>query len=481
GIFDEKIKGIIPADSKNLKVAFFNMSPAIKSANDAMNSSVIEIQMLPGGGGPTDNNVNQFEMEYCGGPLDDEGNIDSSEEAPYLSMCDTEKFQASLDAIVEHLITPMQIMTEQLYFNAYQQVFAISTFFDAKEQMDAQRTMQVLATEANRDYQPSEQICRFGSYIKGVAKTEDKKRTTALAFNKIMMDAYTAPQGSAGAKDGEASAFQSRFQQFRTTYCNPADHNAQLSYLCEHDVDLNLDNSNPGADAPGGLGAADSQRMNKDIDFFRTLGKAYTLDIDFNDNQLTDDEEDVIALAKNLYWPNSFGKVENGRILLNKRYQYLDSRSFIALQNIAHNSFANMVSLKAKSIPVLPPQNSNNFQTENVPDGEAVPGWVYMKTMMRDFGLADEDIEKFIGREPSYYAQMDFLTKKLYQQPDFYTNLYDKEANIDRINVVLEAISLMQQRDHYENMLRAEMLSSALLQTDIIPRVELIQGALSGQ
>lgn len=94
-----------------------------------------------------------------------------------------------------------------------------------------------------------------------------------------------------------------------------------------------------------------------------------------------------------------------------------------------------------------------------------------MKTLMRDFGYADADIEDVMGDNPSYYAQMDFLTKKIYQNPNFYTALYDKPSNVDRINASLESFQLMHGRDRFETQLRQEMLFSILVEEALAKRV----------
>ena len=68
-----------------------------------------------------------------------------------------------------------------------------------------------------------------------------------------------------------------------------------------------------------------------------------------------------------------------------------------------------------------------------------------------------------IGLRPSYYAQLELLAKKIYQNPDFYANLYDKPANVKRKRVALQAIELMLDRAIYESQIRQEMAASVLL------------------
>jgi len=69
-----------------------------------------------------------------------------------------------------------------------------------------------------------------------------------------------------------------------------------------------------------------------------------------------------------------------------------------------------------------------------------------------------------IDDNPSYYAQMEILTKKLYQNPNFYTNLYDTPANVERKTVALQAIKLMQKFDMLKSHLRGEANVSILLE-----------------
>jgi hypothetical protein len=139
---------------------------------------------------------------------------------------------------------------------------------------------------------------------------------------------------------------------------------------------------------------------------------------------------------------------------------YQNSRGLIAAMGVAHDSFASIAGMKSKTVPGI----------------GAASGWNFMKSMMRDFGLADADIDQLLGQYPSYYAQMEVLTKKIYQRPDFYTNLYDKPTNVKRISDAMTAIQIMQQRDFYESRLRNEMLTSMLVEQALAKHVESING-----
>ena len=81
--------------------------------------------------------------------------------------------------------------------------------------------------------------------------------------------------------------------------------------------------------------------------------------------------------------------------------------------------------------------------------------------------MPEEEVFEYIGERPSYYAQLELLAKKIYQNPDFYANLYDKPANVARKGVALKAIELMLDRAIYESQLRREMATSVLLATKL--------------
>ena len=63
---------------------------------------------------------------------------------------------------------------------------------------------------------------------------------------------------------------------------------------------------------------------------------------------------------------------------------------------------------------------------------------------------------------------MEVLTKKVYQKPDFYTNLYDTPANVDRKEVAMQAIGLMQKFDIFKSYLRNEASLSVLLEMEVV-------------
>lgn len=360
------------------------------------------------------------------------------------------------------------------------QTFIIGKFFDAKMQLTTQRKLQELQARAHKDYHPSDQMCRFGTFMRSVAHTEAKSEVDKKALNRMLINQYLGASNSATAGTGSTSEPAIR-SLFARQYCDPKDAGGALARVCE-DGDVGT--------------AADIDRKNKDIDYARTLALPLTLNVNYTDTTITGDEQDIFALAKNLYFPNAFRFVDGGAI--NQRMSsHYDSRSFAAKMSVAHSTFLNIVGMKASAAVGVPtaatatspaPSRLGSGATSTETGGPITPvptsrpaptvlaedsGWAYMKALIREFGVtSDDEIDQMLGERPSYYAQMEVLTKKIYQHPNFYTNLYDKPANVQRIGASIDAITVMNQRDRYESHLRHEMLSSVLLEEELKRSVE---------
>lgn len=396
-------------------------------------------------------------------------------------------------------VSALKRMSVQLTAVMVQQTLAIGTFFDAEMQLQTQRKIQELQARAHKDYHPSEQMCYFGTFVRSVAHSESKAEIDKAAMNKILINSYLSVEGTS-TETGESSASVARIEQFKTKYCDPRDLNNGLDLMCPTRT--------------GALTAAERNRINKDVDYTRTFDSKLTLDIDFIDNALTQEEEDIVALARNLYVPEAFFNASPDNIEKDPRGHY-KSRSYAAKMGIAHNSFVNIMGMKSSapegnpttpiaSLPVLPQQMRVNPGSPNqrvVPPFTAKTvlaedaGWAYMKAMLREFNIPDEpdafdvdtpptsgnsdaEINRLLGERPSYYAQMEVLTKKIYQNPRFYTNLYDKPTNVSRIGVAIDAIALMNLRDRYDSLLRREMLSAILVEQALQPHVEKISAQI---
>ncbi len=375
-------------------------------------------------------------------------------------------------------------MAEELSVVMVMQTEAIGMFFDARAQLKTQRKHQELRARAHKDYHPSEQMCRIGTFMRSIAHTESKAELNKHALNRILMNQYLASTGNSADHGPKESQFAELFS-YADYYCDPRDADGAAAGICPR---------------TGGKTVAQRLRFNKDVDYARMIGNRLTIDVDFTDgatlgtanNDLVDDEADIVALAKNLYFPNVFEMPEK-EIMNRDVRSHFNSRSFAAKMNVAHSSFLNIVGMKSSapvgqpttataSAPPVPSQIIRSTPPILAEDA----GWGYMKAMLREFGIVDEngsgstddEIESVLGVRPSYYAQMEVLTKKIYQHPNFYTNLYDKPANVDRIGASIDAITLMHQRDRFESLLRREMLTSLLIEEGLARHVENVSSTM---
>jgi hypothetical protein len=352
--------------------------------------------------------------------------------------------------IQQNIIPAMQRMTEQLNVVAMQQVSMIGMLLDAKHQLETQRLLQQLQAEAHKDYHPSEGMCVIGTNVRSLAESEHFADYNTQVIAKRTMQRQLL-SGDVASRLGPDSDVRSRRDQFIKVYCDPNDNNHDLRLLC-----LNQDRSGP-------------IRKNKDIDFTRTIETQLTLDVDFSagsegNTQETPDEEDIFALASNLYANQPLPrlnseKLSNLEVVREKGDGViLDFRSIAAKRSVAQNSFAAITGMR----------------TAGSPESATPSSAAYMYQLMYDLGLSEDEVTEMIGTRPSYFAQMEVLTKKLYQNPNFYTELYDKPANVERKAAALQAIGLMQDRDIYRSLLRSEAVLSVLLETKLSKQQEIL-------
>ena len=336
-----------------------------------------------------------------------------------------------------NILPAMQLMAEQLSATMVQQTEILGALFDAKQQLENQRSLQKIQAEAHRDYHTSNGLCEFGSAVRSLSASESRGELTAVALAQRSIDRHLGTAGTS-ARAGPAHDVETRLGAFRNVYCDPRDNNNILSELCT---------------APGS-----NERYNRDVNYSAVLDSPLTLNVNFTDPTLKRDEQDVFALAANLYGSEVFTRPMPGHLNGSTNDQgfspiirdYMDVRSITAKRNVAENSFNALVGMKAES-----------------PDSTA-GSKKYLNEMIKELGVPDADVEKLLGKNPSYYAQMEVLTRKIYENPLFYTNLYDKTANVARKDVALKAIGLMQKFDTFKSALRTEANLSVLLELGVM-------------
>lgn len=339
-----------------------------------------------------------------------------------------------VSSVFEGQILPaMMQMTEQLSTVAFQQLSMIGMMLDAKHQLETQRLLQQLQARAHKDYHPSEGLCVFGTNVRSLAESSHiTDFNTTVISNRNMQRQLLS--GNVLSMTGTDSDRLSRLEQFKATYCDVSDNGLGLANLCE--------TSGP------------VERRNKDIDFTSTIDTPLTLNLDFtNGGAPSADEEDTFALLANLYGhkvPPQIGATvlagENGDYVESAASAYIYLRSVLAKRSVAQNSFAAIAAEKSQGAEEVKP---------------------FLYAILHDMGLNTAEIETMLGVQPSYFAQMEVLTKKLYQHPNFYMDLYDKPVNVARKQVAMQAIDLMQKRDTFRSLLRSEAILSVLLEVAV--------------
>ncbi|MDH5722448.1 MAG: hypothetical protein OEY94_03885 [Alphaproteobacteria bacterium] len=343
---------------------------------------------------------------------------------------------------------------EQMSAVGTQQVMIIGTFMDASEMMETQRMLQEMHAKAHKDYHPAVGLCEFGSRIKSLAATERKTEINALALSERSIDRLLGNTAVAAA-DGPRADVRYRFLQFQTQFCDVYDEGYGLDALCPQHKNM------------GALTLPQREHLNADIDYARTLQNPLTVNLDMTDGtNINNQERELFALASNLYGYDSFHRFSPEALqndpnlgLSPAQNTYLDLRSVVAKSNVAENSFNALVAMKSEGT-----DGSFNF----------------LEAYLEKLGITDStELERYLGENPSYYAQMEILTKKAYQSAEFYTNLYDKPANVERKGVAMQAIGLIQKFDLLKSYLRTESSLSVLLELSVAELQNEIEDAIN--
>lgn len=309
----------------------------------------------------------------------------------------------------------------------------IGGFYDAQAHSEAQLALQELSAEAARDYIPSEAMCQFGTLTKSLAATDDKRRANQLALSEVglarSLGTYTNLGSGGGGED-----INTRIEQYQTIFCDKSDNKNSLGLFC------------------AAAGLVDT-RFNRDINYARTLGDAVTLNIDFTNPTLTNNEHDLVMLAHNLYGQKSILKRMTRDAVEKPTGQgaYIYLRAMQAKRAVAQNSFSAIAAMKSAGV--------DQVRT-------------YLRTVMSNIGMSAAHIDRYLASgagvtvNPSYYSQMDILTKRIYQDPRFYAELMEGSANVDRQTAAMESLELMQGRDIFNSMSRSEQLLSQLVEME---------------
>ncbi len=367
--------------------------------------------------------------------------------SPILSLNRPGQRQSLDDALNNNWMPTFPEMSDQMSAVMVHQIFGIGAILDAKHQLETQRLLGQLRAEAHKNYAGSAQMCRYGTNVRSLAATDEMSRSNKRILSQMLQQRLTLRAGSVGER-GRYFDLRNRFDQFRHIYCDPDENNGKLR----------------NADIPTAsvcTTAAGGPRVGNDIDFTRLVDSKLTLNVNFTDGTMTDDEQDVLALARNLYSHELLDyKADDTLARQGNTANILDTRSLHALRSVAHNSFATIIGMKSLGSGTV-----NQF----------------MNNIIQELGIPAGEVAQYLGSNPSYYAQMDVLTRKMYQNPVFYTNLYTQPENLKRTSVALQALQIMHDRDRFEGSLRREMLLSTILEMKLRETQEVVRSGVTGR
>ena len=298
---------------------------------------------------------------------------------------------------------------------------ALGSFFDAQNNSMSLMALQKASATSAKNALLSEQLCRYGSLAQGLPASDALNQANKLSLNQILLGEESARLNSVNAGH---NANQRYIDKFKKTNCDKRDANEAVN--CKS--------------------TSKDTRYNMDVDYTSAIDAPLTLDINFADGTSQAQEEDVLSLAENLFparpirsTPESSGYIQNNA----------DYRSLQAIRTVAKNSFISQVSEKSQ--------------------GTAASAGFINKLMLA-LGVSEGESKYIMGENPSYYAQMEVLTKKLFQDPAFYVNLVDTPANVERQQAAIRALKLQQQNDFAQVVKRREMLLSVLLEMKLRER-----------
>lgn len=321
----------------------------------------------------------------------------------------------------------LMMWTNELSAAGMAQLYAVGAFFDAKHGMETHRLLQMKMADAHRDYHPDVEMCTIGTAARGLGSTSRRAELTAYALVQNQIDRLTNARNGSGLM-GPSLDRTARFEQVKRRFCDANDDGGQMAYfVC--------------TTPPTSAG------RNADIDYGRMVIDPWTINVDLTDGTRTEEESDLLALASNLYahnipppFPDDLFNSDRG-----KTYA-LALRSIAAKHSVATYSFASLIGMKTAGSAA----SAGNAQ--------------YLKAVLDNLGGDAGETQQIVGPRPSYYAQMELLTKKIYQQPQFYTNLYDAPASVERKSAAIRAIRLIQDMDKFNSALRTEQNLSVLVE-----------------
>jgi|TARA_R110002126_G_scaffold13118_7_gene57175 hypothetical protein len=334
--------------------------------------------------------------------------------------------------------------TMELVANGWSLVGSFGAMLDAKLLSETIIDMQILSAKSAKRHMPSVPMCKFASLNKSMRQADQRSKMVSAVLGEFSLRRVLGQAESIGASETKDTA--SRVKAALERHCDNKEFGGEMSFVC-----------------PAGINNAGD--TTKDINFTNAVDVPDTINIGLDPaiaNINTDNEiANVMAMKTMLYNHEAAPRI--GKTDLQNNYdgnqsRYLKWRSTVAKRTVAENSFDALIGMKAAS-------------------GLAVQN--QFKAQLDSLGMPAADIDATTKIAPSYWAQMEHLTKTVYQNTNFFVNLYDNPNNVLRQSASMDAISLMQMRDYYNSLIRSEMALSVLLDTEVGNNMDALNNTLN--
>lgn len=343
----------------------------------------------------------------------------------------------------------LSVMANQINSGLTQQTAQLGSFLEGQNNIEKRRVLQELSADTAKNYLPSEQLCRFASLGLSLSSSEENARANRLLMMERSQNRQLGEPNTVSAS-GDTADKTGRAVKRASRTCDPAANGGRSAATCVNEGD---------------------ESINADIDFTKTFDSKPTLDVNFVETKTapTADEQDITMLADNLFGSDLFQRPEVGSLkpssaVNDARIAVMDMRAIIAKRSVAENSFNALVSMKSRGSGI----NGNS------PTGSTS----FIAGILKELDIKDKEALAYLGKAPSYDAQMEVLTKKVYQSPSFYVNLMDNPANIERQYAAMQSFGLMQQRDIFDSILRSEMILSLIVELEVAKYQDEVQGSM---
>lgn len=359
-----------------------------------------------------------------------------------------------------YVVPAMQLMTEQLVTLMMNMVMAVGAEFDAKQQLQTQQLLQQLTAEAHRDYRPDLGICTVGSNIRSLGQASRNATLTAHVLSQHALQRQLGAGQVSGAEGraGLNGDREDRLKNFADNFCD-YDDNGRLDNITASGLYL-ICQKRP----------SDLLNLNLDVDYMRAVADPDTIPLDMND-AAANKPNAVISLEKNIFGTDIMPRITGSLVTTeNAIASVVDARSLAAKRSVAESSFDAILGLKSMGTKQGAGTGQGSADTLKT-----------ISVAMQDLGVPSAQVAKLLGDRPSYYAQLKFLAKRLYQNPQFYVDLYTSPANVERKRVAMQAINSILEREIYNSTMRREAILAQIVELQTAERQRGVENALQAQ